>query len=154
VDRAPYLSKALYDDALDVQAAQQQLRALRAQVKTLQERAGQGTALQSLTTFDQKAAGLEGGSGGFGGFGGGGGGRGGGGGLDTLAGIGGSLSSLMGLLQGADVAPTSQLLAAVEDSRKALASLMARWNALKGEDLSKLNELLKQANLPPVALNP
>jgi hypothetical protein len=61
---------------------------------------------------------------------------------------------LMGLLQGADVAPTSQLHAAVEDSRKALASLMARWNALKGEDLAKLNELLKQANLPPVALNP
>jgi photosystem II stability/assembly factor-like uncharacterized protein len=148
------LSKALYDDALDVQTALRQLRALRAQVKTLQERAGQGTALQSLTTFDQKAAGLEGGSGGFGGFGGGGGGRGGGGGLDTLAGIGGSLSSLMGLLQGADVAPTSQLLAAVEDSRKALASLMARWNALKGEDLAKLNELLKQANLLPVALNP
>ena len=34
------------------------------------------------------------------------------------------------LLQGADVAPTTQLTAAVADRRAALAKLMARWKAL------------------------
>lgn len=143
------LSKALYDGVLDAQAALQQLRAIRAQVKLLRERAGQGALSEALAAFDQKAAALEGGGGGGGRFGGGGGGfgPGAGGGQDTLAGIGGSLSSLMGLLQGADAAPTSQLVAAVADGRRALANLMARWNALKTQDLTNLKAQLKQANL-------
>jgi hypothetical protein len=145
------LSKEMYDGMVNSGAALRELRALRAQVKPLQDRAGQSTLSQLLSAFDQKAQGLEGSGGGFGGRGGG---RGGGGGQDTLSGISGSLSSLMGLLEGADAAPTSQLLAAVDDARKALGSLMARWNTLKNEDLPKLNDQLKAANLPPLALAP
>jgi len=37
----------------------------------------------------------------------------------------------MNLLQGADVAPTTQLVAAVAQRRAALTKLMAQWNALK-----------------------
>ena len=40
------------------------------------------------------------------------------------------MNQLMGLLQGADVAPTTQLTAAVADRVAALAKLMARWKAL------------------------
>jgi photosystem II stability/assembly factor-like uncharacterized protein len=149
------LTKALYDGMLETQAALRQLRAIRAQVKTLQERAGQGAISQALADFDKKAAALEGGGGGMGQRGGGGGGGfgpGAGGGPDTLAGIGGSLSSLMGLLQGADAAPTSQALAAVTGRRQALASLMAKWNAFKTQDVANLNVQLKAANLPAIEI--
>ncbi len=92
------LSKALYDGVLDVQAALQKLRDLRAQVKKLQEKAGTGgkaaesagqaptgqaagtvppagdspssQIAQALAEFDKKAAALEGGGGGAGGRGG------------------------------------------------------------------------------------
>jgi hypothetical protein len=69
----------------------------------------------------------------------GGGGRGGGGrgaaleGPDTLSNITGGLTQLMGLLQGADVAPTTQLVAAVGQRRAALTTLLARVNALRTE---------------------
>jgi hypothetical protein len=102
---------------------------------------------QVLSAFDQKAEALEGAGGrGFrGGFG-----PRGGGGQDTLAGINRSLSMLMGLLQGADAAPTPQAVSAVADSLKALEDLMARWNELKTRDLANLNAQLKEAGLPAV----
>jgi len=43
------------------------------------------------------------------------------------------LSQLLGLLQGADAAPTTQLVAAVGQRRAALNTLLARWAALKIE---------------------
>ena len=39
----------------------------------------------------------------------------------------------MGLLQGADVTPTTQLVAAVGQRRTALKALLTRWAALKAE---------------------
>jgi DNA polymerase IIIc chi subunit len=39
----------------------------------------------------------------------------------------------MGLLQGADMTPTTQLVKAVGDRRAALAKLQTRWTALKAE---------------------
>jgi hypothetical protein len=149
------LAKEMYDGALAAQSVLQQLRSIRAQVKQLQERAAQSPVLQALAAFDKKAAALEGSGGGGGRIGGGGGGFSpGGGGQDTLAGIAGSLSMSMGLLQGADAAPTSQVVAAVTSSRIALGSLMARWSELRSQDLTALNAQLKQANLPAIAVNP
>jgi hypothetical protein len=43
------------------------------------------------------------------------------------------LNQLMGLLQGAEVTPTTQLVAAAGQRRTALTKLMAQWNALKSE---------------------
>ena len=153
------LSKQMYDGVLDTQAALRELRALRAQVKPLQEKAGQSPIAQALADFDKKAAALEGGGGATGGGqrGGGGGGGGfgpgaGGGGGDTLAGIGGSLTPLMGLMQAADAAPTSQALAAVAERQKALAALMGKWNALKFQDLNTINAQLKTAGLPVIEI--
>jgi hypothetical protein len=83
----------------------------------------------------------------------GGGGRGGGGrfapggGPDTLASVQGALSNLLRLMQGADVAPTPQVVAAADDRRKALGALMERWRALK-QDAASVNAQLKQAGLP------
>jgi hypothetical protein len=58
----------------------------------------------------------------------------------------------MSVLQGADAAPTSQVLAAVADRQKALAGLMAKWAALKAQDLAVLNTQLKAAHLPAVEI--
>jgi photosystem II stability/assembly factor-like uncharacterized protein len=143
------LSKNLYDGVAETQAAIEQLGSLRAQVKALQERAGQGAGAvpAALAAFDQKAEALEGARGrGFrGGFG-----PRGGGGQDTLTGISRSLSMLMSLLQGADSAPTPQAAAAVAEGLKAHGDLMARWSELKTRELTSLNAQLKEANLPTV----
>jgi hypothetical protein len=105
--------------------------------------------------FDKKAVAIEGaGGGGFGRGGGGGGGRGGApAGPPTLSSIGGSLTTLMTALQGADVSPTTQLTAEVMKQRAEVGKLMDRWNALKGADLAALNAKLKAVNLPEVAMD-
>ena len=114
------LSKLLYDDLLNVQKTLTDVRALR----------GKTTG----TPLDQKLAALEGGGGGGGRGGGGGGGRGGAPeGADTLGNVSGGLNQLMGLLQGADVTPTTQLVAAVGARHAAVMKLMAQWTALKAE---------------------
>jgi hypothetical protein len=156
---ADRLAKALYDGALDAQAALEQLRALRAAVKQAQEPAGQNPAAATLGAFDQKLASIEGitgGAGGRGGAGGGGGGaagRGGAaGGADTLAGIGGSLTSLVPILQGADAPPTTQVATAVAERRAALAALFGKWKALSTTELATLNAELAKAGMPAVAV--
>jgi len=146
------LSKALYDGILASQAALEKLRGLRAQVKKVQEKAGENQAAVSLalSEFDKKAAALEGGGGGPGQRGGGGMGMGAAGGPETLAGIAAGLSSLMNLLQGADAEPTTQAKDAVAERLQALAALMGRWDDLKGPELAALNARLKEAGLPAV----
>jgi photosystem II stability/assembly factor-like uncharacterized protein len=105
------LSKQMYDGILDAQKALADIRAAR----------------QTKPANDDKLHALEGQGGGFGG-----GGRGAATeGPESFTSIIGSMNQLMGLLQGADVAPTSQLVAAVGDRRTALARLIARWNELK-----------------------
>jgi photosystem II stability/assembly factor-like uncharacterized protein len=144
------LSKALYDDAISTQKALAQLRGVRAQLRQLRDRA-QGPVADAIGTFDQKAQALEGAAGG--------GGRGGGGrgavpaGPETLSSVTGSLTTLMKNHQGADVTPTTQMVAAVTDRRAALTKLMKRWVALKDADLTALNAQLKQANLPEVRVD-
>jgi hypothetical protein len=140
------LSKLIYDGMIEVQNALQQLRELRAGVKERQSQPG--ATGDALADFDKKAAALEG---------------------SPTAATGGSargaviegpesfgsinrgLNALMGILQGADVAPTTQTVAAVAERRAALAKLMAQWNALKGAELTDLNAKLRAANVPPIA---
>ena len=151
------LSKQLYDAILDSQAALRQVRAVRAQIKPVQEKAGPGPLFDALYAFDKKGAALEGATGGGqrGTSGGGGAGQGpgaGAGGQDTLAAVGSSMSSLMNLLQGADAAPTSQLVAAVSERMATFAVLMGKWNAFKTQELTALNAQLKAAGLPQIEI--
>ena len=167
------LSKALYNGALDTQAALAALRSLRTAVKAAQDAAGQNPVAKTLAAFDAKATALEGAVGA------GGGGRGGaaqaaaqaaaapgaapaagrGGAAapsaalaETLSAFGGTVTSIIGLLQAADVTPTSQVVAAAADRQKALAALMAKWTALKTTELAALNATLKQAGQPPIVI--
>jgi photosystem II stability/assembly factor-like uncharacterized protein len=154
------LSKALYDGVAKAQTALGQLRALRDQVRSAGERAAKGlpgAAAQALAEFDKRAEDLGGGAalavgrGGRGGIGAGGGRGTAESGPDTLSSIGGSLTTLMTALQGADVAPPTQLVTAVAERRQALARLLVRWTALKGPELAALNAKLKAANQSPIA---
>jgi photosystem II stability/assembly factor-like uncharacterized protein len=150
------MSKQLYDDVLATQRAHTEMVALRGQVQALASRA-QGPAAEAVAAFDKKAAALEGATGGGRGGRGGGGGGGRGGissGPETLSSAGGSLTALIRLLEGADVAPSTQLAAAVTNRRTAVAAVMQKWIVLKTTDLAALNAQLKQANLPEVKLEP
>lgn len=124
------LSKQLYDGILDAENTLASLRNLRASnAKALAERTGSPACPEpcrgeeiALQTFDQKLAALEGQGGGRGGA---------ADGPDTLNSVIGGLNQLMGLLQGADVPPTTQLVRAVNARRRTLVDLMARWSALR-----------------------
>jgi len=146
------LSKNLYDDIVKTSKVVEQIRAMRAQLGPLREKAGPGATADAIAAFDQKLVALGGATGG--------GGRGGvpsgpgrgavAGGPDTLASVTSSLTQLMRLLESADVTPSTQAVAAAADRRAALAKLLERWNALKSGDLADLNARLKQANLQAV----
>ena len=135
------LSKEMYDGVVVLQNALTQLRGVRGQIAALRGRA-QGATAAALAAFDQKAAALEGGDGGGVRFG--------GGSLDTLGGASGALSQMMSLLQGADVAPTPAIVAAVKARQDAMGDVMARWSSLKGQELTALNAALRQAGLPAI----
>ena len=130
------LSKQLYDNILVAAKCVEEARLLRKQIQQLKERAGLGAAADALDAFDKKVAAIAGGGGG---------GRGRfapAGGPDTVASVQGALSGLLRLIQGADLAPTPQAVAAAEDRRKAFAALLERWRALK-QDAASLNVQLK-----------
>ncbi len=154
------LSRAMYEGVLESQAALQKMRALRGHIKKAQDAVAKAQSpaevTEVLAAFDKKAAALEGGAGGAGGPGGmggqmGPGGPGAAGAPDTLSGISGSLNSLMNMLQEADAAPTSQLVAAVTERRQALSALLGKWESFRTLELAALNTVLKAANLPEIA---
>jgi photosystem II stability/assembly factor-like uncharacterized protein len=145
------LSKTLYDGILEIQAVLRGVRSVRAQVKALQEKAGTGALSEALAAFDKKAGELEGAPAAAGPRGGGGG-FGGGGGLTTLSGISGSFSQLMGLLQGAEMGVTTQVGAAISESRRAYAGLAGKWAALRTGELTALNAAVKTAGLAPIEI--
>jgi hypothetical protein len=142
-----YLSKEMYDGIVWIQTGLQQIRSIRAQVAKLQESAGEGGLSQDLSAFDKKASTLEGKpvprfrrsapSGPV-----------------TLNSLNASLTSLMGLLQSADVTPSTQVVAAIAARRGELANLKASWDELKTQDVTKLNAQIERANLPVIVLNP
>ena len=125
----------------------EQIRKLRAQLRTLHDRAGQGPVSDAITALERKAAALEGAGGGF---------RGGGGGGQnastepSLSRVSGELLGLMNLVEEADMAPTSQARAASGQAQQSLAGVLQRWRELKEKDVVTLNDQLRRANLQPV----
>jgi PKD repeat protein len=130
------LSKMLYDDIAVVHEALRELRGLRAQLTPLKEKQQSN---QTYTQFAAKAEALESGA------------------APNLASVNGSLRSILGLLQTADVAPPSQNVAAANELHKNAGDLLDRWKALKEgiESLNKeLGTTLKAAALPPSRVKP
>ena len=119
--------------------ALQAVRALRGQLRERQQGGGATGLADAISALDRQAATIEGGGQGPG--------------LQPgLAQLNGRLVTLLTIVNGADVAPTTQVVAAVSEARKALASLVARWDGVKAKDLVALNEKLRQAGLPPMTV--
>ena len=60
----------------------------------------------------------------------------------------------MGILQGADVAPTTQVVEAIGKLHEQAPPLVAAWQKAKLEDLSALNKQLQNAKLKPLKTRP
>jgi photosystem II stability/assembly factor-like uncharacterized protein len=144
------LSMQCYDGMRQAREVTGQVRRLREQLRGVREKAGQGPAADAVAALDGKAAALVGAErpmlrGGRG--------RGGNPNEVSLSRFAGELGRLLAVLQGADVAPTTQAVAAVGAARQALDGLLARWADLKAKDMPALNEQLRQAGLPPLNLD-
>ncbi|HYV05618.1 MAG TPA: glycoside hydrolase [Blastocatellia bacterium] len=130
-----------YEGGIQVRDALTQLRKLRSQLKDLTLRAGQAAVTAEIAAMDKKLGALEGAGGG----------RGFGGGVagaePSLSRLSGELQSLMELVEGADVAPTTQAIAGSVELQRRLDELLRRWSQIKSTDLKTLNEQLRKANL-------
>ena len=102
------LSKQLYDGILDAQKSLEALRAMRGSADS--------TRLATLTALEGQPGGRGAAADG----------------PDTFNSVIGSMNQLMGLLQGADAAPTTQLTAAVGQRVSALAKLKSRATSVLG----------------------
>lgn len=132
-----------YEGLKQVHDSLTQVRKLRSQLRDLRSRAAQGALADAISALERKAAALEGAGGGF---------RGGGGAGRASAGpslsvVNGELLGLMGLVEGADVTPTTQAVAASEQVQHTLAEVLSRWSDVKDKDVKALNEQLRLANI-------
>ncbi len=122
-------------------------RKLRAQVKDLRAKA-QGQVAETLARFDGKLLSLEGAAAGpppgppaASGT------------QDvSLARLNGDWNTLLGILQEADAAPTTQAVRAADELQARHAKALAMWAEVKGGELNALNAQLRQANLPPLTV--
>jgi photosystem II stability/assembly factor-like uncharacterized protein len=142
------LSMDCYEGMRQVRETLGQIRQLREQVKAASERTKDGPLTEALAALDKKATALAGSQPRFG--------------PDerfalgprevSLGRLSGELGRLLALLQGADVAPTTQGVEAVAETLKGLRDLLGRWDELKGTELKGLNERLRKAELPPIQI--
>jgi photosystem II stability/assembly factor-like uncharacterized protein len=141
------LSLEAYEGMQKTATAVDEIKKLRDQIKTRIERAGRGPLAESLSALDKKLASIggegrgEAGSPGLPG-----------GTIDVrepnMTRLNNGFSSLLEHLQSADAPPTTPLVAAAAELQRVLARLEASWTELRGKDLSAINPLLRQANLP------
>jgi photosystem II stability/assembly factor-like uncharacterized protein len=136
-------SQQLYNQLLTLAPAVEQAGDLRKQIKGLQKQA-QGEVLTAVNALDQKLDEVAGG------------------GAPRRPGAGNQppnlglmrarYLALLGMLQEADVAPSTQASAAVDELAKQLVPLMQGWQKIRSKDLPGLNQQLKNANLPELKL--
>jgi len=126
--------------------ALQQVRSLRSKLKALTERRPGPEIAKAIAALEAKAAALEGDEGGYGtSF------------LSTpegrsLARLNTGLGAVLGALDSADAAPTTQQSAIVADLEKALSAQLANWEQMKSRDVVDLNAQLSKAGLPAIDL--
>jgi hypothetical protein len=140
------LSMQCYDGMRQAREALVRVRKLRAQLQELRGKVTDKTLAEALAELDKKAAALAGserrrGERPVGGP------R-----EPSLAGLAGEQQRLLAVLQGADATPTTQAVAACEETQKALRALLACWGELRDKEVKALNERLRKADLS--ALSP
>jgi len=138
------LSKQVYENVLTVAPAVDQIESLRKQLSDIRQRASQADLKAALEAFDKKLQALEGvaarrpGPANE---------------APSLGGMRARLLMLLGILQEADVAPTTQAASAVNELEQAVRPLMQQWEAVKSQDLAALNAQLRGVNLPELKLD-
>jgi len=125
-------------------AALERVRGLRAQVKSLREKAGKGPAPRGIAALDARAAALEGSLEGFGG-------GPGAASQESLSRLNGQLVTILEILQEADAKPTAAAAAAVEELEMSLSGLRGRLEEILARDVPAVNAELARAGLPPIA---
>ena len=135
------LSKQVYDDALKLSMPLETATKIHAQLKDQRDHA-QGPAAQLIDTITRKLDEVAGEGGRR---------RGRGAPVpDSVGTVRGSLMMLMGTLQDADVAPTTQTVAAVTEVEKKVPAVLQSWQTFQQQDLPAFNQQLKAAGLQPL----
>jgi hypothetical protein len=133
------IMQAMWDSYRTVQ----EIRELRAQLKDLQTRlktdASAKPVLDAIAALDKNAAELVAVEQTYPPVG-----------IVSAASLNGALGSLIVLVDSADAAPTAQAASAYGTYRKLLDQELAKWAALKKNDIPALNALLRQRQLPPI----
>jgi photosystem II stability/assembly factor-like uncharacterized protein len=153
------LTKAMYEGAVDAEAAGQQVQSVHDQIARITTQAT-GAMADTLTAFDKRldaslAPAGRAAAPPTGGRGGGRGGRGGGapaGPTNPLMTVSGSLSGLMNVLQAADVQPTTIQVMEINAALAAYRQARTAWSTMRTVDLPALNVKLKAAGLTTITI--
>jgi photosystem II stability/assembly factor-like uncharacterized protein len=70
----------------------------------------------------------------------------------SLSALNGELARVLEIIQGSDHGPTTQTVAAIEDLQKSFQEQLSIWNRLKTEELNRVNQQLREAHVPVIAL--
>jgi photosystem II stability/assembly factor-like uncharacterized protein len=148
LERQFSISMQCYDGMKQINVAVAQVRQLRTQLKSAQDRAGEGALANAIAALETKAAALEG--------------------SDrprrgrrpppndnsepSFGRLSGELNAIMQLVQESDMPPTATVAATAEESTKKLIDLVARWAEVKSTDVPSLNEKLRDAKLREIKI--
>ena len=137
------LSEQLYSRLLTLSPAVDEAGNVRKQLKAIRQKLSEGTLAAAVDQIDQKVQAVLGG-----------GGRRPGAGTETpsLAGLRTRYLALFNVFQEADVAPSTQAAAGVNELEQQLPPLLERWKAIKSQDIQSLNAQLKQSGLPEIKI--
>ena len=127
--------------------ALEQVRSVRTQLKERAAKAGKGGLADAIVALDKKAGELEGAAqSSFYGLPPGGKPR------ENLSTLNQHFSGLLGVVDSADAAPTTQAEALYKELKESLATLLSQWKRTKEQDLAALNAALKKAGM--IAVDP
>jgi photosystem II stability/assembly factor-like uncharacterized protein len=129
-----------------IQTTLAEIRDLRAQLKARREQIGKGQLGDALAALDQKTGAFQGRPA-----------RRRDGPPDrpatrekTLTRLNGELEAILGIVNGADIAPTTQVVAGFDELERDVSEMLARWAEMKKREVAQLNEQLRQAKLSPL----
>ena len=131
------ISFSSYEGIAKIRSAQNEMKSLREQLKSLPS--------TEVATLEKKLGELQGRSSGIDDFGG-------SSREPGFAGLSTNFLGLMNMVEGADVAPTTQAIAASGELQKSLTTLLARWEEMKTKDVKTLNDRLRKAGKPLILI--
>jgi hypothetical protein len=143
-------SMKMYNEWVALNAISEEARKIRSQLAELRPKITDATLKSHVEAFAEKLQNVAGAGGG--GFGGGGGAAAGGGARVTAASVMVRARTLFGLIEEADVAPTTQIMSAMPDVLKDAQDINQSWQGIKSTDLGALNRELRAAKLPAISV--